>query len=189
MKILFNVDPPWEIQTEKGQFEGAEIEMFEYLAEKMNFDIQFEVVPFKRCLHYMETGRADMLAGIFKRPEREAYIEYIEPPYKGRSDKSFYVLKGKKKMIRTYEDLYKLTIGVKNGVTYFPRFDADAKLKKDGVYENSMNISKLLRGRIDAFIMTGDFGDYMIRQAGAADKIEKAAFGYSKKISLDEPGR
>ncbi|GBC60397.1 amino acid ABC transporter substrate-binding pro tein [Desulfonema ishimotonii] len=181
MKIAVSPNPPWKMQDENEQFEGAEIEMFNYLAEKLNFEIQFKIAPFKRCLYYMEKGTADMMVGIFKNPEREIYIEYVEPPYKSRSDKSFYVLKGKKEMIRTYEDLYDLKIGMKNGVKYFPRFDADTKVKKDTVNENSLNIGKILTGRIDTFVVTSDFGDYMLRQAGATDKIEKAEFGYSKR--------
>ena len=84
------------------------------------------------------------------------------------------MLKGKRNLIRQYDDLYSLRIGVSNGARYFPDFDEDEKLKKETVPETALNVRKLLKGRIDTFITTASQGDYLVHEMGVDDKIEQS---------------
>ena len=181
LKIGLNPTPAWKMQNEQGELEGPEVELMKLIGERLGLRVEFEVAPFKRCLKYMETGEVDLMSGLLKRPEREAYITFVEPPYKKRSNKIFYVLKGSSVRINSYEDLAPLRIGKKSGVHYFPKFDNDAALFKDAVTENELNVKKLLRHRIDTYIVTESTGDYLLYQMGELDSIEKADYRYSKE--------
>ena len=181
LHVCLNVNPPWKIQDDQGNLEGPEVEIMQAIAKNLGLQIKIETAPFKRCLKYMESGKSDMMPGLLKNAEREVYIEYIDPPYKTKSNKAFYVLKGNADKITKYEDLASLTIGVGIGAKFFPRFDADTTLKKDAVSSYEQNIKKLLRGRIDTFVTTDSFADYLIQQMGVQDEIEKAKYGYFKE--------
>jgi len=180
MKIAFPLSPPWRHVTD-GAIDGVDGILMKALAEKLDAKIEFEVLPFKRSLKEIEMGRVDMMSGLLYRPAREEFLHYVRPAYKNRSNKAFFVLKGKGNTIKKYEDLLPLKIGLRMGVKYFPQFDEDARLEKYAVRENELNIAKLLKGRIDTFIVSRAVGEYLIKQAGAADRLEMAEFGYSKE--------
>ncbi len=177
LQVAFNINPPWKTE-QNGVCDGVEAVLTQEIAKNLNAQVEFRILPFKRGLYEMEHGQIDMMSGVLKTPEREAFLYFIEPPYKSRSDKAFYVLKGKRNLIRSYDDLYKLTIGTELESKYFPEFDRDEKLKKDIVSDVELNIKKLLRGRIDTFIATASHGDYLLHKMGVDDKIEQAEFAY-----------
>ncbi|WP_432735278.1 substrate-binding periplasmic protein [Maridesulfovibrio sp. FT414] len=176
--IPINHFPPWKI-TDGDRIDGINIILTRKLLDKVDLTPEFVARPWNRGLSMMKKGQADMMNGILKRPEREEYMIYIDPPYKSYSTKAFYVLKGRSLLIRKYEDLKGLSIGTTLGSKFFHRFDEDTSLIKDAVKDNVLNIKKLLVGRIDTFIATETVADYMIKQQGAQDQIEKAEFIYS----------
>lgn len=180
LKIGVSVLPPWKIER-NGAVEGPEPEILTKIAEKLDLETEFFILPFKRCLRYMKDGNVDIMTGLLKKQEREEYILYIAPPYKKKSNKSFYVLKGKKESITSFEDLYGLKIGKKIGAKFFQAFDEDKRLDVDEIAIPEKNILKLLRQRIDTFIMTDSEADYYLHTMGVQDQIEKASFGYYKE--------
>lgn len=180
IKIAFPLSPPWRHVTD-GKIDGVDGLVMMALAKKLNAKIEFEVLPFKRSLKEIEMGRLDMMSGLLYRPAREKFLHYVRPEYKKRSNKAFFVLKGKSNTIKEYKDLSPLKVGLRMGVKYFPKFDEDSRLQKYAVRENDLNIDKLLKGRIDAFIISRAVGEYLIKEAGVADRIEMAEFGYSKE--------
>lgn len=184
-KIVIGVSilEPWRMKND-GIFEGPDIEVAKKIAEKLNLTPEFKIAPLKRCLEWMKQGSIDMMTGLLKSEEREAYIHFVEPYYKSKSNKSFYVLKGNKNLITKYEDLYGLKIGVKRGAKYFPQFDEDEKLNKSPVTEYKQNLKMLIAKRIDTFIVTKDQGDYLISKLGHQGVFEEAVFSFMKKNSV-----
>ncbi len=180
MKVAFPISPPWRHLTD-GKIDGVDGIILNALAQKLDAKITFSILPFKRCLKEIEMGRNDIMSGLLFRSEREQFLHYIKPAYKKKSNKAFFVLKDNGPTIEKYNDLAPLTIGVRMGVKYFPKFDTDPLLAKDAVRENDLNIGKLLKGRIDTFIISREVGEYLIKQAKASDRIEMADFGYSKE--------
>ena len=181
--VPINHFPPWKI-TNTGNIEGININLTRRLLSRIGEKPVFISRPWKRCLTMMKKGQADLMNGILKRPEREEYLIFLEPPYKTKSTKAFYVLKGKSSLIKQYEDLQNLNIGTTLGSKFFHRFDDDTTLKKEIVKNNDLNIKKLIAGRIDTFIATETVADYQIAQKGLQDQIEKAEFIYSYPISV-----
>lgn len=192
MTVGFSILEPWKMNS-NGVPDGAEYEVLKAISRKLRRPLEVEIAPFKRCLMDMQYGYFDIMTGLLRKKEREKYIYYIDPPYKTKSNKAFYVLKGKENLISRYEDLYKLKIGTEAGNRYFPRFDKDKKISKELVRDVQMNVKKLLAGHIDAFIMTDSQGDYLLQTLGAQNMIVKAAFVYTKRnpvyIGISKKGK
>ncbi len=168
--IIFNAEG-----TEAG---GIDVEILKELAKRANFRLRCERYPFKRCLMMLEEGKADIVCSLLKRPEREQFLTFIEPPYFTDSAKVFYLQKGKGSLIRKHEDLCNLNIGVTLGFKYFPLFEDDPKIRKR-VAETNADLPKMLaKGRVDAFIETETVGDSLIVNEGFKGQFEKAAFRY-----------
>lgn len=159
---------------------GIESQILELFAVKLNVEIKIIPAPFSRRLQFMKTGTTDMTAGLLKRPEREVYIHYTSIPYKLKTNKMFFVLKGNRFIIKKYEDLYKLSIGTKRGSKYFIKFDDDSNIRKIVANSIEQNIQMLLNGRIDAFIFSEGPGLLEISKMGLNEKIETAEYSYSK---------
>lgn len=171
---------PWKMEQD-GKLEGAEIDVVEALAAKLEMEAVYRILPFKRCLGAMEDGKVDIMTGLLHSDEREQYIHYIKPPYKEKSNKVFYVLKEDADSISTFEDLYSLRVGIKRGVKYFPHFDQDDRIKKIALNTYDQALKLLLEKRIDTFIITDSQGDFIVKEQGAAHEVVKSSYRYDKE--------
>lgn len=66
----------------EGWENGPDAQILKAVAKELNLDIVFSPAPFKRRLLMMKNGELDMICGLLKRPEREAYIHFVNPPIK-----------------------------------------------------------------------------------------------------------
>lgn len=171
--------PPFQIVDGGLAKDCINIRILRKILKQMNIEINYQVMPFKRCLLSLKNGGADIFMGILRRPEREVYMHYVEPPYKQYSSKAFFLTKGKAHLLRRYEDLYSLRVGVRRGFNYFPKFDTDKKIYKEEANTNEQNLLKLKMGRIEALLITEMTGEYLIAMHGY--DFEKAPFKYSQK--------
>ena len=196
--VAFSEFPPYKIGGEK-DVGGIDIEILEKIATRMDRSLTFKKGTFEDCLKMMEQGQADVMTSLLRRPEREAYIRIVQPRYRVRSDKVFYVLKDRRDKVRIYDDLRALKIGVKAGVRYAPMFDNDERLEKIPADSIKINISKLVAGKIDTFIATDLEARYWIEKLNLGDRIVPAPYrfthldpiymGISKKSAfLEEAG-
>lgn len=171
--------PPWSI-IDQTPYRGIDVEIINTLADDLSLTIKYVTCPFKRCLAMMENGQVDFMPGLFKTPEREKYMTFIEPAYFDDPPKVFYTNKNSSKKIERYQDLKTLTIGVKRGASYFEKFDKDTNLEKFVVTEDIQLLKLLKIGRIDTFISTESFADYLIAKNGFTGAFSKASFHYGQ---------
>jgi polar amino acid transport system substrate-binding protein len=176
LRVSFNDLPPWKVLGPKGEPAGIDIEFLEMLAARMGLAVEYVHYPFKRGLKMMEVGEIDLMVGVLRRAEREAYLHYIEPPYKSETSKAFFVLRGRERAIAAHDDLRGLRVGTVLGGRYYPEFDDDPRIVKYAVTSPDLNFKMLLAGRIDAFVMTETAGDYRVARSGLADRIAKADY-------------
>ncbi len=169
----------WRSAVSAEHADGIVRHIIEALAERLQMPIEIRWAPFARRLQWMQSGRLDIMGGLLKRPEREAYIYFVDPPYVDRNRKIFYVRKGEENRIRSYGDLYGMVIGTKFRSRYFPRFDADQGLTKEPVGNVEQNFRKLLSGRIDAVIYSNRSGGMIVEEMGIADRIGVAPYAYT----------
>ena len=179
--VAISAFPPYKI-IEKDQTTGIDVEILDEIAKRMNRSLSFKKGTFEDCLKLMETGQADVMSSLLRRPEREMYLQYVQPRYRVRSDKVFYLRKDGNITLRIYDDLAKLNIGVKAGAQYAPMFDNDSALQKIPADSTKINIAKLVAGQIDTFIATDLEGGWWIRKLNLEDNIVKAPY---KFIHLD----
>ncbi|WDP91679.1 MAG: ABC transporter substrate-binding protein [Desulfobacter sp.] len=161
--------------------EGPDAQILRAVAHRLNLEIFFQNAPFKRRLIMMENGDLDLICGLLKRPDREAYIRYIQPAYKTRSDTVFFVSKKRYVTIRSYADLRRLKIGTVIGANYFPRFDNDATLNKDPVHQHSINFRKLALGRIDTLIANEAAGIDFMHKLKISDRLVMADYRFNRE--------
>jgi len=152
--------PPYHIVPEgDGEPYGETISIVKAVVQRVNREGGFDLTlgytpdtPFKRCLQMMRKGEADIMGGLFRKADRESYMEMLV--YKGHSNKIFVLPKASRRSIAEYDDLLGLQIGTQLGFLYFDRFDADQTLQKAPVVRLKQNLHKLLNGRIDTFILS-----------------------------------
>jgi len=181
--LLVEHFPPWTVVTPEG-IGGINVEIVEEIASRLNIEVTCLECPWKRCLKMMQTGAGDAMTSLLRRPEREEYMAFIEPPYKNKSSKVFYLARGQAGLIGKYEDLYSLEVGVTLGAKYFEPFDSDTNIKKRPVKTDSQNIKKLALGRLDALIGTESNIDYLILEMGVQERFEKAPYRYDQNVEV-----
>jgi polar amino acid transport system substrate-binding protein len=168
--------PPWRVSESDGRMSGIDIDILNGLSDRLSLDLVTKSCGWKRCLKYMEVGEGDIMAGLFKTPEREVYMAFVEPPYRMTNNTCFYQNKYDTKEINNYQDLYKLTVGVVKKVAYFEPFDSDEKIKKHHA-TTGKNLFRLLNAQnIDAVIMGCHAGDVRIKDLGFTDEFKHANF-------------
>lgn len=177
--VAVNHFPPWVI-IEGTNYSGIDIEALELIGEKLKIKFRYTECPFRRCLLLMEKGTADIMTGLFKREEREKYMYFLNPHYYDDPPKVFYLKNDAKFKIENYEDLKGLKIGVVKGEKYFSRFDDDPALIKIEITKHDQLIGMLNLGRIDTFIGTSVFMDYLIAKDNLRGKFKKATLQHQQ---------
>ena len=147
LRVPISDAPPFLIITDKAE-KGINYDIQNYIANQMAWDIKTIECPFKRCVSMLRRGEIDMMGLLYRTPEREKYLYYIDPPYHTEHI-TFYFLAGKGKELQSYEDLSKFRIGTITGVKYFQRFDIDNHLRKFPVTTEKQRFKMLMTGRID----------------------------------------
>ncbi|XXJ19887.1 substrate-binding periplasmic protein [Desulfovibrio caledoniensis] len=181
LRVALDPFPPWKYLNSIGEPCGMDVNLIDLIAERMGLEVEYSMYPFSRALYLLEYGDADMMSGVLRRKEREAYLHYLEPPYKDHSDKAFYMLRGRERLLRAYEDLHSLRVGTQIGTKYFPEFDHDPKIDKTAARSFELNLRMLLANRVDVVVNTEVAGDYEIRQLGLQGALVKAPYLYRKK--------
>lgn len=174
--------PPYRM-FEDGPPRGVFIDIIEAVLQQANLTPRYHVLPFKRCLAELKTGKADLFIGLFYRPEREAYVIYLKPTIAPYVTKVFYLNTVRAKHVRKWEDIYRLKIGIRAGYKHHPDFDTDQKIQKYEVTTEEQNFHMLALNRIDAVLITEETGVYLIDKLGYTGRFAAAPF----RLERDNP--
>lgn len=186
--------PPYQILEPKPH--GVHINALKKLATLLARDITFINAPnFARCVKMLEMGHVDVIAGLNKTKERDAYAFYA--PYK--VEEPLVVITKVDTNIKNYHSLYNQLIGVPRGTLYFDKFDNDLAITKVPVKDVEAGIKMLKKERLEAVITSRLVAHALLEKIQAANlktteiKREGATsnisyFGFSKrhKIGLSE---
>jgi polar amino acid transport system substrate-binding protein len=83
--------PPWRVLENDGSLNGIDIDILKGLSTRLDLQLITKGCGWKRCLKSMELGESDVMTGLFKTPEREKYMQFIEPPYRSVQNTCFYL--------------------------------------------------------------------------------------------------
>ncbi len=165
--------------VEQLNVKGIHVEIIKEIATRLKVNVKYEECPWARCLDWMEHGKLDLMPYLLKKPDREKYMLYIDPPYLPKTYNTFYLSKGKGHLVRRYEDLYQFEeIAVVIKAKYFPRFDNDSKIEKYTL-PNTIHQLRMLKKRNIAIIIGQEIAyDYLILTKGFENYMEKAKYKY-----------
>lgn len=131
--------------------DGLHTQYLQYLADKMELQLEIQPMPLARRLKYINIGRIDVLVSVIKRPMQQKNFVYIEPAYE-QLVSNFFILKKNKRKLNQLDDLTKLVVGVTTDAKYFEQFDNLQGVNKIGVTSLKQKILLLSKKRIHTFI-------------------------------------
>lgn len=167
--------PPFRIADGQGALYGLDIDVLDELSRRTGLRFELQQAPWARGLTALQHGRADLMIGLARTPERERYIHYLPMPYYTCAPR-FYAAPALAADLRGYEDLRSLKIGYVLQSAYFAQFDNDRSLSKVGVTSERQLLHMLVRGRIDVLVGTDCQVDYALLAPEFAGRIVKAAY-------------
>ncbi|WP_286714122.1 transporter substrate-binding domain-containing protein [Marinobacter sp. tcs-11] len=165
LTVTVGVDhsPPYRI-IEPSRKTGLYLDIFEEIADRLGWRVEYREAPFRRVLLLMRRGEVDVMLGPLRTEEREEFMTFVAPAFPPERRLFFYL--NEQNRIERYSDLQGKTIGILEGARYFTRFDRDQALKKESAahYENLMKM--LQRGRVDVVVAPELVGQYTLRALG-----------------------
>ncbi|SFL99608.1 substrate-binding periplasmic protein [Marinobacter zhejiangensis] len=188
VRVGINHAPPYRV-VDGDQISGFYVEVFEAIAHRMDWEVQYVEAPFRRILRLMESGEVDVMLGPLRTAERERYMEYLVDAFPPERRLFFY--QRPENEILSYHDLRQKRIGVLRGSHYFPAFDDDTGLIKEaGIrYENLVRM--LDRDYVDVVIAPELVGLYTLRQENVEAQVspffvpgERSWIAVSRKSAL-----
>lgn len=110
-------------QNGYGEFSGMGVDLVRELAQRLGYDVQFELYPWPRAQQMVELGQADVLMGPYKTPDRVARFTFAATPFY-RDEILFYARRSSPNWDGNTSSLYGKKVGVVAGWVYTPQFDA-----------------------------------------------------------------
>ena len=175
--------PPFRMEDAQGNLTGLDIDVLNEIGRRSGLSFDIQRAPWARGLADLQQGRADLMIGLAKTPEREQYIEYLSSPYYACAPR-FYTAASIAPQVRSYADLQGKVIGYVNESVYFQPFDADRSLNKRGVNNEQQLLQMLLRGRLAVVIGTDCQVDFELLQPGYAGVIAKTRYQPEARTEL-----
>ncbi|MBL3558641.1 MULTISPECIES: substrate-binding periplasmic protein [Marinobacter] len=161
--VGINHAPPYRVVTDEG-VTGLYVDIFNEIADRIDWNVRYVEAPFRRILRMMEDGDIDVMLGPVKTAEREEMMAFVAPVFPPERKLFFY--HRDENRVTEYEDLYGMKIGVLAGASYFEKFDTDEELTKEPIarYENLMRMLEM--GRVDVVVAPELVGRYTVNQLG-----------------------
>ncbi|WP_374979617.1 transporter substrate-binding domain-containing protein [Pseudomonas solani] len=137
-------------QTQDGRFIGLGPDVLREVAQRMGDSVRFEVYPWARAQKMVAQGRADILIGPYRTPEREQHFLFSQHAFY-RDRIVFYARDGVDVDWRgDYAMLAGRRVGIIRGWTYGPHFDEGREAMDLHSIESVDNALRMLvLGRID----------------------------------------
>jgi len=166
------VTEPWApyVYEENGNFLGLDYETTAIVFKRLGIEVEWQFLPWKRCLSMLETGQADGALDIFHSDERDATLLYPAEPLSEVEFVMFYA-NARPYPFRTLDDLKGLTIGTSPGYLYSKDFSESPLFTREPAPTHEANFGKLVRGRIDLLITDRRVGQHLLDQLGIRNKI------------------
>lgn len=162
------------------QVKGIDYEVTTEVFRRLGVEVDWEFLPWKRCLAQVEQGLADGLMDTFQVESRNSYMLYPAEPM---SDVEFvlYQASDRRHAIRQLHDLAGLTVGTSPGYAYDKAFNESADFRREAAPSHEANFGKLVRGRIDLLVTDRLVGRYLRRQLGLEQQVEELPLVISRQ--------
>ena len=169
--IMTEEFPPYN-HTQKGKLKGISVEIMFEILKRLELPNNIEVLPWTDAYDRVKNQDNQILFSTTRTPSREELFKWVGPLVPNNT--VFFAKKGRKFDIKKLDDAKNISkIGV-----YSDDF-GELLLKEKGfdnleaVRDNIENVSKLVSGDIDLWIINELTGKYMARSMGMSNEIEK----------------
>ncbi|MBE1301469.1 MAG: transporter substrate-binding domain-containing protein [Alteromonadaceae bacterium] len=156
LRITANHLPPYMIISEDPEHErysGFEFDLTMAIAKELGTDVEFVECTWKGCIDSLKKGQIDLVHALLRSPEREAFVDFLEPPYlRGNFSTVFYQRFDDDREINEFEDMVQqeMVVGYLGSTVYFPEFANTEDLIKVDVKNIEIGLKLLTSRRIDA---------------------------------------
>ncbi|RON56645.1 substrate-binding periplasmic protein [Pseudomonas frederiksbergensis] len=166
------VTEPWApyVYEENGKALGLDYETTAIVFKRLGIEVEWQFLPWKRCLSMLDTGQADGALDIFHSDERDATLLYPSEPLSEVEFVMFYANE-RPHPFSTLNDLKGLTIGTSPGYLYSEDFSSSTLFTREPAPTHEANFGKLLRGRIDLLITDRRVGQHLLDELKIRDQI------------------
>ena len=168
------VTEPWApyAMVENGKASGLDYDTTAIVFQRLGIDVQWQFLPWKRCLLMLQQGEADGALDIFKASERDDLLLYPSEPM-SEVNWVLFQANARPHPFHSIEDLKGLTIGVSPGYLYAPEFDGSTSFTREPAPSHEANFGKLTRGRIDLLVTDRRLGQQMLDRLKLHDQVSQ----------------
>lgn len=177
------VSEPWApyIFEEGGQLRGLDYEASAIVFKRLGIEVEWNLMPWKRCLVELESGQADAVLDIFRNGERELQMAFPAEPLSEVEFVMFYA-RQRPYPFQRLADLRGLKVGVSPGYWYADKaFRTSPLFIREPAPTHEANLGKLARDRVDLVVNDRRAGQFLIHQMG----LEAQIANHSKVIGRD----
>ena len=175
LRIVTEAWAPY-VYEENGQPTGLDYEISAEVLRRLGVEVEWQFLPWKRCLLALEQGHADGILDIFRLPERERSMLFVEEPLSEVEFVLFYA-RTRPYRFKSLDDLRDLVIGTSPGYWYNDQAFRDSRLfSREEAPSHEANLGKLVRQRVDLVINDRRAGLYLASRLGLGGQL-----GYNRK--------
>lgn len=154
LRADFRHRPPEMVLDEQAKTMVSPLkDILEEAAANVGYRVEWTARPFARSIHELQLGTVDIVPRTIRNEEREAFVQFLGPIATQNRDILFLVKPGDEARIKSYEDLYQVTVGAKRSTFYFERFNSDLALRKMESLDDENMARMFIKGRFDTMIV------------------------------------
>jgi len=168
------VTEPWApyVYLENGQAKGIDYDVTVEVFKRLGVEVEWQFLPWKRCLAMIDQGLADGILDIFQTEQRGTQLFYPNEPLSNVEFVLFYA-NARPHSINRLQDLRGLTVGTSPGYAYASAFSESPLFTREPAPTHEANFGKLQRGRIDLLITDRRVGRHLRKDLGLDREISE----------------
>ena len=176
------VTEPWApyVYDDNGSMRGLDYETTMIVFQRLGVEVEWQFLPWKRCLAMLDQGHADGALDIFHSHERDALLLYPSEPLSAVEFVLFYA-NDRPHAAQTLDGLRGLTVGTSPGYLYGEAFSESSLFDREPAPSHEANFGKLSLGRIDLVITDRRVGQHVIKAMGLEGKVSQAPLVVSRQ--------
>ena len=176
------VTEPWApyVYEQQGTMQGLDYETTVIVFQRLGVEVQWQFLPWKRCLAMLDQGHADGALDIFHSHERDALLLYPSEPLSEVEFVLFYANE-RPHPVQSLEEVRGLTVGTSPGYLYGAAFSDSTLFNREPAPSHEANFGKLMLGRIDLVITDRRVGQHVINTLGLEGKVSQAPVVVSRQ--------
>lgn len=174
--LLVTLESPPAEYMENQQAKGFNVDIAKEALSRMGYKADIKLLPWKRALYMVENGLAD---GVIDAAYNKTRAQYMYYPDEEINTENWYAFKVKDSNItldKDFKNAKNIELGISRNFVYGGEIQKaiDNNMFKylDEVYNNELNIKKVVAGRFDMFLGVKSTIFSIAKRIGYYDKIE-----------------